>query len=337
VLENYQGFSQEEREQLAIARAFVVAFSVNSDQDIVDVDEAMQRSTAARYFVVTPQERQRIALARQRLQALEIFRQTIRSMPKSADSIVAAYDASLLDASTAVTAEQREIVLAALRYLAMCKAVREGIRADSDDLIRSAYDPLLAQRFTDITAAEQQRIESAMLFQRLEDVLKKREYEQALLMAQTIERTRGEKISGDLTFRLNVATRRFIREHNLSDLSIEIEEGIETNYALVSWRWPATPLIQVALIVWQSGTWPDRPSEKSWGNPDWRHIWVRRKNNVLFDRERLPIGKGVHLYMRSYAAILDAWDQEEIWRFSDGDEPTSYAEVASPHTIWRIQ
>ncbi len=337
ILDDSKDFTQEEREQLTSARLFVNAFDTDDDEALIITDEALQRMATRNSFIITEQEQQRFALAKQRIQALNVFRQALLATPTDAQRILDAYDASLLDASTTVTNEQREIVAAAQRYLAMCEAVRTGIRADSDDLIRKEYDPELAQRFTGIAPNEQQRIDKAMLTQELEDLLNNREYERSLLMAHSIQKTTGQPISDTLTFKLKRATMRFIREHDLSDLSIEIEERADTNYAMVSWRWPATPLIQTALLVWQTETWPDRPSEKSWRDPEWRAIWVRRKNNVLHSSETFPIGKGTHIYVRGYAAILDTWEQEKIWRFSDGNEPTSYAEAASPQMIWRIQ
>jgi hypothetical protein len=336
ILDGSKDFTQEEREQLTSARLFVNAFDTDDDEALVATDEALQRMATTSFFTITQQEQQRLALAKQRRHALNRFRQVLRATPTNAQEIIDAYDASLLDASSAVTDEQREIVAAAQRYLAMCEAVRTGIRADSDDLIRKEYDAELAQRFTGIAPNEQQRIDKAMLSQALEDLLNNREYEQGLLMAHSIQKTTGQQISDILIFKLQRATKRFIREQDLRHLNIQVEERVDTNYATVSWQWPATTLIQTAIIVWQTETWPDRPSEKSWSDPEWRAIWVRRKNNVLHSCETFPIGKGAHIYVRGYAAFLDTWDQEKIWRFSDGNELTSYAEAASPQMTWRI-
>ncbi len=337
ILENYGEFTQEEREQLAAVRLFVDAFDANDDEMLTNVGEILQKPVVRGFFLVTQQEQERIHLAEQRLQALEKFRQVLLLAPKDAHSILAAYDSSLLNASSAVKDEQREIVAAASQYLAMYEAVKTAIQADKDDLIRSAYNPTLAQRFTGIASAEQQRIDRAMQLQKLEDLLDGKEYEQALLMAQSIQKTTGQAISGTLTFKLNRATMRFIRKHNLSNLSIQIAEQASTNEAIVSWQWPITTLIYTALIVWEIGTWPDRPSEKNLNNPEWKHTWIRRKNNVLHSSTTIPVGKGTHIYVRGYAAMLDTWDQAQKWRFSDGDEPTSSAETTSPHIIWRVQ
>ncbi|HEV2663103.1 MAG TPA: hypothetical protein VGU68_21010, partial [Ktedonobacteraceae bacterium] len=337
ILDGSKSISQQEREQLDLARLVVNAFDADTDELLIAVHEALQKPPASTFFLLSQEEQQRIALAQQRLQALDTFRQVVRSTPNNAQRIVDAYNAPLLNASSAVTAEERATLAAARRYLAMYEAVHAGIQAANDDLIRSAYEPELARRFSGITPAEQQHIDRAMLTKELEDLLDNRDYGRALLLAHAIQKSTGQPISELLTFKLKRATMRFVREQDLSELSIQIEERVDGNYATVSWRWPATTLIQTALIVWQSDDWPERPSAKSWNDPQWHSIWTRRKNNVLHSSETFPIGKGAHIYVRGYAALLDTWEQEKVWRFSDGSEPTSCAEAESPKVTWRIQ
>ncbi len=332
-----EDLTREEREQLALAHLFVNAFAADDDEQLITTHEALQKQAISNLFIITPEQQQRFTLAQQRLQALEVFRQTLLATPTDAQQILDAYDAPLLDASSALTGEQRAIVAAARQYLAMYEALRAGIQAGNNDLIRRVYEPALAQRFTGITPEQQQYIDKAMRTKELEDLLDRRDYERALLMAHSLQKTTRQPISDTLTFKLKRATMRFIREHDPSDLSIQIEERPDSNYATVSWRWPATTLIQTALIVWQSETWPDHPSAKSWSDPQWHPIWSRRKNNVLHSSETFPIGKGAHIYVRIYAAILDTWEQEKIWRFSAGSAPDSYAEADSPQVTWRIQ
>lgn len=326
--------SREERERLAIARMFVQAFDSDNDDAFTALDEALQKPVASNFFIITPAQRERIALAQQRSQALKTFRHALVSTPRNAQGIIEAYDASLLEKSPNVTNEQREIVAAAHRFLAMCEALKTALQAGSDDRIRAVYDPALAQRFAGISPRDQQRIDRAMLIKTLEDLLSNRDYEQALLLAQSIQKTTGQEMSDSLTFKLKRAMIRFIREHDLTHMTLQIAERADNNYAIVSWQWPTTSLIQNAVIVWRSDTWPNRPSEQS---PEERQVWVRRKNNVLEDRHIFSIGKGGQIYVRGYAAILDTWDQEKVWRFSGGNDSTSYAEAASPQMTWRIQ
>ncbi|HJT54878.1 MAG TPA: hypothetical protein VJ761_00175 [Ktedonobacteraceae bacterium] len=329
--------SQEERGRLAIARSFVQAFDADDDDAFVALNEALQRPVASNFFLIAPQQRERIALAQQRSQALKTFRHALISMPRNAQGIIEAYDASLLEKSPGVTNEEREIVAAAHRFLAMCEALKTAIQTNNDDLIRAVYDPALAQRFSGISPRDQQYIDRAMLIKRLEDLLSNRQYEQALLLAQSIQKTTGQEINDSLTFKLKRAMMRFVREQELTHMTIQIAEHADNNYATISWQWPTTSLIQNAVIVWRTDTWPNRPSEKDQQDPRERQVWVRRKNNVLEDRQIFSIGKGGQIYVRGYAAILDTWDQERVWRFSDGNDSTSYAEAASPQMTWRIQ
>jgi len=97
----------------------------------------------------------------------------LSSTPTDAQRILDAYDASLLDASSIVTAEEREIVEAAQNYLAMYEAVRIGIQVGNDETIRQSYNGALAQRFSGITPTEQLHIDQAMLLHQLENILAK--------------------------------------------------------------------------------------------------------------------------------------------------------------------
>lgn len=337
ILDTNTSLSPKEREQLSIARLFVRAFDTDDDDALISLDGTLQKPVVRGFFIITPQEQERIALAKQRAHALETFRHVLLSSLKNAQRIVEAYDASLLETSKSVTGEQREIVAAAQRYLAMYEAVKTGLRLDDDKLIRKAYDSTLALRFSGFTVNEQQRIDKAMLTQALEDLLNEREYEQALIFAQSIQKTTAQEIDDSLTFKLKRATMRFIREQDLTFLDLKIEERVDSNYAIISWQWPTSTLIQAALLVWRTDTLPNRPSEESWRDPEWRHMWVRRRNNTLYGSHTFLIGKGGNIYVRGFAAILDVWDQEKTWRFSDGDEPTSSTEAASPQMIWNIQ
>ncbi len=229
------------------------------------------------------------------------------------------------------------MVAAALSYSAMYIAVQNGLQADNDDIIRRAFNPALAQRFTGITPAEQQRIDKAMIAQTLENLLDSEAYEQAIQMAWSLQKATGYTISSSLIFKLKRATLRFVRQYDLSQLFVQIDEYNNTNYATVSWQWPTSSLIHVGLLVWDTRAWPERPSEKHLHDPAWKHFWIRRKNNVLYERYTFSIGKETHVYIKSFVAVLDSWDRDEKWRFSDGREPTSYSEAIGPQMIRRIQ
>jgi hypothetical protein len=129
---------------------------------------------------------------------------------------------------------------------------------------------------------------------------------------------------------------RFIREHDLTSLHVEIAERAESNYAVVYWQWPEDDLVQVGLIAWRTDTWPETP-ERGEQDPEWNCVRVLRKNSILDDMCIFPIGTYTHIYVRGFTAILDTWDPERRWRFSSGDEPTSWAEATSRQMIWDLQ
>jgi serine/threonine protein kinase len=336
-----------ERDLLAHARMFVQAFTLDEDETFLATLNALQQSGLEQFFLITSEEQRRFILAQQRIQAIQSFRNALSSTPTDAQSLLDAYDASLLDASSVVTAEEREIVDAALRYLAMCEAVRAGIQITNDDerdeAIRKTYDSTLAQRFTNITPAEQACIELAMLLPKVEDLLKKGEYEQIFILADTIQRTTGQQINGQLVMKLKRATMGFIRRQDLKHLRVQVEDRGNINYAVVTWQWPISAFIQIALLTWRFELQPLHPSKvKDWQDPEWHYHEVRRKDNAHEGRVEFPVGRGTRLYIRGYAALLDTWEREpdtqepkRVWRFSSGDEPTASAEATSPQIIWR--
>jgi hypothetical protein len=336
ILNANQHLLQEEREQLSVARMLVKAFDTDDDETWIAADEGLQKSSLRTFFLLTQQQQQRIMLAKERIKALETFSRALILYPKSAHKIVDAYDASMLDTSKSLTEAQRESITAARRYLDMYKQVQEGLRIGNDELVRKAYDSVLGQRFADFSPDEQKSIDLAMQSQALEELLDNREHGKALRMARTIEATTGREISTGLTFKLRRATMRFIREHDLTSLRVEIEERAEGNYAVVYWQWPEDDLVQVGLIAWRTDTWPETP-ERGEQDPEWNCVQVRRKNSILDDMCMFPIGTYSHIYVRGFTAILDTYDQERRWRFSNGDEPTSWAEATSQQMIWDLQ
>ncbi|MBA2677467.1 MAG: hypothetical protein H0U76_03600, partial [Ktedonobacteraceae bacterium] len=147
----------------------------------------------------------------------------------------------------------------------------------------------------------------------------------------------GHTVSSSLIFKLKRATLRFIRNHDLSALSVQIDEFQNVNYATISWQWPASPLIKIGLLVWHTRMEPGRPSEQVLNDPYWPPIWVRKRNNVLYDSYRFPIGHETSIYVRSYAAFLETWDNDGKWRFSDGHDPTTRAEAVHSQIIRHMQ
>jgi hypothetical protein len=333
LLDTGQALLPDELEQLALARAFLRAWNEDDDEALVSVHQRLQRPVARNFFRFTPQEQQRFDLAQQRVQAVDELRQILRSTPEQAQSIVKSYDASLLDSSSLLRADEREMVEAARQYRAMYDAVQMGISANDDDRIRHAFDPVLAHRFTGLTLAEMRRIEKAMKTQELEDLLDSGAYEQAFQLAYS-QQGLGYGISSSLIFKLKRATLRFIRDYDLYGLTVRIDEYNNVNYATVSWQWPAHPLIKAGLLAWHTRRWPEPPLEQRLNDPTWPYyIPIDKKNNVLHDSRTFSIGDETHIYVRGYVAFPDEWDQDKKWRFSQGRHPTSYAEAMSSQVI----
>ncbi len=311
-----------ERKQLALARLCIEALDSDDDDALIAAQTALQQSPWQDCFFFTSQEQQRIKLAMQRARALATFHNALIAYPRHAHKIIAAYNASLLDGSTSVTQRQRDLIEAARCYLTMYQKVQQGLQDDDLAMIQSAYHSTLGEQFSDFSSAEQQRIESAMLSQELEALLAQKEYGPALKKAQQIQIITGQTIHDSLTFKLQLAVKRLIRNQELTDFTVAIAARAEHddahNDAIVRWQWPQDELVQQALIVWRSDTWPDRLVERCQQDPACHFAWPRRKDNTRHGEWTFSIQQQTQVYVRGYAALCDTWHQEYIWRFSDG-------------------
>ncbi len=324
LLDRSRDVTPEEREELTQARNFVQGYDADDDEALMAVD-------ARNLFTFTAQEQQRLTLARQRHATLANLRYTLASDNRKAQQIVIAYDEATLNTSIQVTKTEQDIVDAARRYLAMREAIQTGIRENNDDLIRRTYDSALAQQFADFSPDEQKYIDKVKMFLLLEEVLHNREYGQAIRMAQKIQMTTGKELSDSLKFQMRRATMRFIRNHDLTQLAVHIIGRADGNYAVARWTWPVDDLVQDAFLVWQTDAWPQRPQEKNVQDPAWKHVRAWRRSYQAEGTCEFPIGRNTtHIYVRAYAALPDRWDSAGKWRFADGNDPTSRAEVISP-------
>jgi hypothetical protein len=250
---------------------------------------------------------------------------------------VDAYDPLLLEGSKYVTLEQRDRVEAAHNYLKMRREIQAGINADNDDLVLNSYNKEHDQEFEVFAITERGHIIRIIKCLELQELLNNKEYEQAIIMARILARTSEKAIQNNL-FQLHLATKRFIRDHNLVGLQAHIEEDRATgiNEAVAHWHWPLNDLVKDALIVWRTDTWPQRPQEKSWQDPAWRYVEVHRKSNQSNGECRFSIGHNTHIYIQTFASMRDDWDQDHMtWRYSDGIEPTSRIEAEISKMVWR--
>ncbi|TMC18878.1 MAG: hypothetical protein E6J34_16025 [Chloroflexi bacterium] len=334
LLDHDQRILPEERNQLIVARLFVTAFDSDDDEACVTAREEQDKYGITGFLTFTAQEQQRLALAQQRFNALKALRAILSHHRSSALRIAAAYDASLLDSSKNLTPDERAIISSAKRYLAMYEAIQAALQTESDETICNVYDSTLAEQFSDFTPQEIQCINQALQLKSLEQLLLNEEYYgQALRMARTLQATRRGEISDSLIHKLKRATLRFIKDNDLSQMAVRIEERADSNYAIISWHWPEDNLIQHAQLRWRAQQWYDQTAH---GKQDeqWNTTWCRRRNNAVEGLCTFSIGTYSSVYAKGYAALLDDWDREPIWRFSKGYEPTSYAEGRSTEVTY---
>ena len=146
------GITSDEKQQAEIALDFVQAYQTDEDASIIRTHERVQSSPYQSFFIFTVQQQQRIALARQRVEALVIFRVALSS--GSPRRIVAAYN-QVLDTSTSVTPQQRY-------QFALAKSFVEAYDSGDDFELVAAYDNIQAsihRTFFVFTTDEQDHVE----------------------------------------------------------------------------------------------------------------------------------------------------------------------------------
>lgn len=150
----YTSLSNDERQQAEMALAFVQAYQTDEDATILTAYDAVQNSRYHDFFIFTAQQQQRIALARQRIEALVIFRVALASrIPRR---IVSAYK-PVLDTSKHITQDQRH-------QFALANSFIHAYDSDDDFSLVAAYDNIQAsihRTFFTFTTEERQRIDLA--------------------------------------------------------------------------------------------------------------------------------------------------------------------------------
>jgi len=334
VLDTCKDVTPQEYIQLSLARSFVQAYKQDDDDALIRLRQELQQKNVT--FAFTAEQQQRIDLAMRRSAALETFHRAWNNNTQSADQLLAAYDGMLLDESSSITPEQRARIEDARSCLQMYQEVHAAILADDDDAIRRAFDKRLDQLFPSFNSTERQRINKAMQVVEVKQLLDNKDYEPAIRLARRIVIDSRKEIDEFLKLGLHTATMRFIRKLDVTGLQVHIEENTWTsiNHAEAHWRWPFNDLVQDALLVWRTDTWPQRPREKCWQDPEWHHIELRRKSSE--DSHTFSIGRATHIYVQIFTRILDEWDYEHAqWRYSDGLEPSSQSEAGSERITWR--
>ncbi|GCF10249.1 hypothetical protein [Dictyobacter arantiisoli] len=266
---------------------------------------------------VTPRERSLLARARAFQRAYQ---------ERIASALIDAYEAiqqSIPARTFLFSAQELEDVQTARAYLSMYQRVEHACASEDEQAIRAAYDATLAQAFSDFTASQRQRIACALQSVEIEQALASKAYERALLASNALPEAVRPYISTFNAFKLQKAALRFVRQHDLTALTVELIQQAGRPQLLVRWRWPATELIQHAVIVWSNAGYPphlaNHVQRATLGKTT---CWVQRQGQEQ-GQCMLPFEAAEHIYVHGYSALLDVWEDKERWFFADGSDPTS--------------
>jgi hypothetical protein len=317
ILTDCKNVTQEEREQLSLAHDLLEAYQDNNDRAITIVWDDIQSSRYRNSFDLTTEEQQRITLAKQRVTALEQFRQTVMVKSKDAEHIVFAYD-PILDNCKNVTVEERALLQAARRFMDMHESVLAAIRADNDEQMASAYDEELVRQFTPFTPEQQERINKGLKRGKLEKALRGKDYGCAIRLAQEIEMESHKALTDDdrLAVALTLAKQKFIKQFDVKD----VEAWLQGDEVVVRWRWPPDDLIRYAVILWRIDRLPRHPRKEEEGTG---REWVFRVRNEQSCTTRFKIVRQAPIYLQVYLAMPDGARHPQTWFYSNGYAPSS--------------
>lgn len=239
--------------------------------------------------------------------------------------------------------QERQLVQHAYWQQATVVTIRTALARDDDAHIRRVYQATRGgladtsdQHLPALLPRERQRIDKALRSEGIEVALTQKEFGSALELALQVQQETGYQMNALLASQLQKAALRFVCQQDLTDLTVQIVERADGNYADVRWRWPAHPLIKHAVLTWSTHRWPLHLRNHSEHATDEHQIWVEREDQ--HDRQDgqdqqatqdqqvagvagaclFPIGSATHLYLQGYTALRDYWDASERWFFSDG-------------------
>ena len=302
----------EEREQYRLALAYVQGY--DDAEALVIAYDAIQHSPHCVAFVFTPEERERVKLARGRGQALAAFGAAMGQ--KKALHIVEAYEALPLNTNKYVPEQQKQLVASARRYVVMYQALQEIIRTQQEDKLLEIYEQDLAAQFSDMTPKECLYVENIVISRRLKQLLHANRYAEVLTMASEVADPSGKKISSELRQLLSNAMRQFIKSQDVTHATAYLERRRDGNHVVLRWSWPREPLIKDAVVTWSHRGWLVAPQEVQWLDSTWLHA-----SRVRHQRERtvdILVGRHTYVYVQIYCAMRNEWDEQRKWCFSAG-------------------
>src|SRR5258707_6428036 len=145
--------THREKEEVIVARvqAFIQALRSNDDVTIAATYEELHNFSYPGSLLFTPVQQQRAHLALRRRSALARFRTALAS--KRPYRIAQAYDDALLDSSSGITVEERQL-------LTQARDLQQALCTENDEQIISAYEAMCTACFI-LPADETQRIQQA--------------------------------------------------------------------------------------------------------------------------------------------------------------------------------
>jgi hypothetical protein len=327
VLDASAEVTETARDQLTLACRMVGGFDKDDDEVIVKAWHDIQQSLHHNFFLLSDQELQRLQLAQKRRDSLERFRQALST--NKAKVIVAAYDASLLDECASVTSQQRKILDDARSYSIMYDNVKAAIRASSDIQFSNIYDPKLDALFTDFTVDDRQFFEKAKDLVQLRQALRQKAFGDALKLANDSQR---EISNRSLRNDLSIAVRKFIEECGPNNVTLTRK----SDKVEVRWEWPASTLVQDAILLCRTDTWPRHPQyDIEHREEEWIHL--PRRNNQVKQVHTLLVDTSASVYILLCTMMRDEWARKPGLYFSSGVKVKALTEEQNPQWFNRKQ
>jgi hypothetical protein len=322
ILKQCTNVSQDERAILTLAHEFQQAYDDDSDQQLVEVWDEISQSPYA--LQLTPPQQQRLALAQQRIQALQHFRSVVQqqSRPRDAQELLAAYD-PILDTypSGSITQEERALLTLAERFVTIYPELLDALQKRDEKRIHSLYSGDLEEFLANFTPQQRQLLNEAEKHHRLDGLLASNAYEEAIRLALEIEKNRRTLI---YDARLIQARQKFIRQFDAKEVTAQL---LNTNEITIRWRWPDNELIEIAFVLWRPDRWPQPPQKQENGT---QLSVVTRNPKERYGSLRLSYPYR-QAYVHVFMAIADYTQRRANWFYSRGNEPTS-RDIAS--LVW---
>jgi hypothetical protein len=312
ILTDCKNIAQDEREQLSLARDLKQAYQQNDDSMLIEAWNNIQHSRYQKSFILHSNEQQRIALAQTNVEALQKFRDCLQKQgsKKNAQQIIANYD-QVLDSNKDITAQERDLLRSAERFIHMYDLVLSAIQAGNEKLIGAVYEEELAQQFSGFTEQENERIQRALKHTDLEHALAHNDYGTAIRLAQEIAFRSRKPVLDD---RLVQAKRMFIRNFDVKS----VEALLTEEELIVRWAWPSDELVSFALVLWRYDDWPSHPKKN---DPSTHRKLVTRHSRRPTNIEYIRVSQIWRAYIQVLFAIPDDTQQPPQWFYSNGETP----------------